>query len=163
MVTRRSGGSGADRPGQAITPETASRRRASPVRLTLARELGQGIDGAWWPHTVRIAAELPDLLAVMGSRLGDISGINVNWTSLQYPPDLNWVGWRGKQQHVIHISGSSAEARLLVVPHTTNSALAKMVLRRAAQMPIDPAHRETSPYALAGSIVDAARAQVASS
>jgi hypothetical protein len=142
--------------------ETGSRRRASPVRLTLAFELGKDIDGAWWPHTGRIAAELPDLISVLGPRLGDVTGIDVNWTSLQNPPDLNWVEWRGKQQHVISVSGTRANARLLLVPHSTNSALAKMVLRRAAQLPIDAAHRNTQPFERAGSILDAARLQVAS-
>ncbi len=38
------------------------------------------VDGAWWPHSEDLAAELPDLLAVLSVRLGPIGRViyNVN-------------------------------------------------------------------------------------
>jgi hypothetical protein len=33
------------------------------------------VDGAWWPHSKDLAAELPDLLAVLSVRLGRISRV----------------------------------------------------------------------------------------
>jgi hypothetical protein len=33
------------------------------------------VDGAWWPHSVDLAAELPDLLAVLSVRLGPIGRV----------------------------------------------------------------------------------------
>ena len=42
-----------------------SRRASRPIRLTLCETLGGVIDGAWWPHSGSIAAELPDLVGAL--------------------------------------------------------------------------------------------------
>ncbi len=135
------------------------RRPVTPVRLTLALRLGHDIDGAWWPRTARIARELPELIAVLRTRLGEIIDIKVNWSSLQGPPKLDSYGWEAKHQHVMTISGRNGSANLLVVPYRTGTALAVMVLRRAAGLPIDPIHLDTPAYRTADSIVRAARTQ----
>jgi hypothetical protein len=138
---------------------TGERRLASPTRLTLASHLGNAIDGAWWPRTGRMAQELPELVSVLGARLGGVVDIKVNWSSLERQPDLNSLGWGGKHQHVMTISGNDARANLLVVPHLTSAALAVMVLRRAADLAIDPAHYDTQAFRTAESIVRAARSE----
>ena len=143
----------ATEPGPHVLVTTAKRRLAGPVRLTLATRLGRDIDGGWWPYTGRISRELPDLVSVLGLRLGEIIKIDVNWSSLEGPPDLNWHGWRGKHQHVMTILGSAGLAHLLVVPYLTRSALAVMVLRRAAGLPIDAAHHDSVAFQTADSIV----------
>lgn len=74
---------------------TPATRLASPARLTLASGLGNEIDGAWWPRSGLISRELPDLVSVLDLRLGRVIDINVNWSSLQRPPDLDWDGRRG--------------------------------------------------------------------
>ena len=140
---------------------TVARRRSNIIRLSLALELGHDIDGAWWPHTGRIAGELSDLVAVLGSRLGEITKVNVNWSSLERPPDLNWLDWQHKHQHLMTIRGEDCCANLLIVPFTTNSALATMLLRRAADLPIEPAHRETLAFRTAEATLRAARQQLA--
>jgi hypothetical protein len=151
-------GAGADAGGgRPVTGVMAVRRRANPVRLTLARQLGHDIDGAWWPRTGRIAGELADLVAVLGTRLGAVIDINVNWSSLERPPDLNWLGWQHKHQHVMTIVGGDGRANLLIVPYTTDGTLARMVLRQAADLPVDPAHRESLPFHTAEAILRAAR------
>jgi uncharacterized protein DUF5994 len=127
------------------------------VRLTLAHDLGGEIDGAWWPRSDQLAGELPGLVAILTTRLGQVAGIDLNWTALQSPPNLNWTAWRGKHQHVITVSGADCGASLLIVPHSTNRMLATMVLRLAAGLPIDPAHRGTRSFETAASILDAAR------
>lgn len=137
-------------------------RRANPIRLSIRRELGRDIDGAWWPRTQRINYELPQLVAVLTRLLGDISSINVNWAPLQRPPDLNWPGWEHKRQHVMTINGAAARANLLIIPYATNSALALMVLRRAANLPINSADRDKPAFATAGLILRAAEQQRAS-
>ena len=71
-------------------------RRATPVRLSVGRELGRDIDGAWWPRVDRITVELPNLVATLTPLLGDITSINVNWPPLQRPPDFNWPGWEAQ-------------------------------------------------------------------
>jgi hypothetical protein len=137
------------------------RRPITPVRLTLASRLGRDIDGAWWPRTARIARELPELVAMLGTRLGDIIDIKVNWSSSQGPPKLDFYGWEAKHQHVMTITGSKGSATLLVVPHGTGTALAVLVLRRAARLSIDPIHLDTPADRTADSIVRAARSQSA--
>lgn len=129
----------------------------SSVRLTLARELGQKIDGAWWPRTGRIAKELPELVAVLSSRLGEVCDINVNWSSSVDPPRLESYGWEGRRQPVMTISGRHARANLLIISHRTSTALAVMVLRTAAGLAVAPAHRVTLAFRTADSIVRAAR------
>lgn len=133
----------------------------TPVRLTLASRLGDEIDGGWWPRTPHLAQELPELIALLTSRLGGIIDINVNWSSVQGPPKLDSYGWEAKRQHVMTIRGSNGSAALLIVPCQTGTALAVLVLRRAAGLPIDSIHLDTPAYRTADSIVRAARTQSA--
>ncbi|OBH64181.1 DUF5994 family protein [Mycobacterium sp. E2479] len=136
-----------------------TRRQSTPIRVSVARELGRDIDGAWWPRADRITNELPELVAVLTPLLGDVTSINVNWSSLQRPPDLNWPGWEGKRQHLMTVSGAQARANLLVVSYATHSALALMVLRCAANLPIESADRAKPAFILAESILRAAQQQ----
>ncbi|MDT5256889.1 MAG: hypothetical protein QOD10_1969 [Mycobacterium sp.] len=106
--------------------------------------------------------ELPNLVAALTPLLGGITSINVNWPPLQRPPDFNWPGWQGKRQHVITVDGSDASVNLLIIPYATCSGLALMVLRRAAHLPIDPADRLKPAFLTAGSILQAAQQQHAS-
>ncbi len=140
----------------------AGHRCANPIRLCVAHELGQPIDGAWWPRNERINYELPQLVAVLTPLLGNIHSINVNWPALQRPPDFNWPGWEAKTQHVITINGQDARANLLIIPNVTYSARALMLLRRAAKLPIHPADREKPAFTTAGSILRAAHQQCTS-
>lgn len=136
-----------------------SRRRANPVRICVAHALGRDIDGAWWPRVDRINYELPALVAVLTPLLGNITTIQVNWPPLQRPPDFNWPGWEYKRQHVITLNGEDACANLLIIPYATYSALALMVLRRAAGLPIELADRSKPAFVTAGSILQAAQQQ----
>jgi len=68
----------------------------------------------------------------------------------------------GEDSHhlrVMSITGSRARAQLLVVPCGTSMALAVMVLRRAADLPVMEAHQHTTAFHTADVIVQAARAQ----
>jgi hypothetical protein len=146
----------------AVTYLVGCRRRANPIRLSVARELGRDIDGAWWPRADRITNELPKLVAVLTPMLGDISSISVNWPPLQRPPELNWTGWEHKRQHVMTVNGGDACANLLIVSYATYSALAVMVLRCAANLPIEAGDRAKPAFVIAGSILRAAHEQRAS-
>jgi hypothetical protein len=142
-----------------MTYPIGSPRRANPVRLSVARELGRDIDGAWWPRVDRLTAELPHLVATLTLLLGDVTSINVNWPPLQRPPDFNWPGWEHKRQHVMTVNGVDACANLLIIPYATCSGLALMVLRCAANLPIEPSDRNKPAFVTAGSIVRAAERQ----
>jgi hypothetical protein len=142
-----------------MTHSIGCRRRANPVRVSVARELGHDIDGAWWPRADRITNELPSLVGVLTPLLGDITSINVNGPPLQRPPDFNWPGWETKRQHVMTVNGGDASASLLIIPYATYSGLALMVLRCAANLPIEAADRDKPAFLTAGSILQAAQQQ----
>lgn len=130
--------------------------------MAVARELGRDIDGAWWPRADRITNELPNIVAVLTPLVGEIGSINVNWSPLQRPPELNWPGWETRRQHVMTVNGKDARVNLLIVPYSTNSALARMVLRCAADLPIEADDRAKQAFLVAGSILRAAQQQCAS-
>jgi Family of unknown function (DUF5994) len=145
------------------------RRLASPVRLTLAIELGEGVDGAWWPHTASVARELPELIGALSARLGEIFDISVNWSPLEGCPDLDAVKRSSmanpvrltSHHRLMMITGSQCSANLLVVPCRTSSAVAAMVLRQAATLNIVDAERDTEAFRIADDVVRAARAESA--
>jgi hypothetical protein len=145
-----------------MTHLVGNRRRANAIRLSVAHELGHDIDGAWWPRADRITNELPSLVAVLTPLLGDITSINVNWPPLQRPPCFNWPGSEHQRQHVMSVNGGDACANLLIIPYATDSALAEMVLRCAANLPCEPAGRDKSIFLTACSILRAAQQQRAS-
>ena len=145
------------------------RRTASPVRITLASTLGSDIDGAWWPHTGSIARELPELIESLHPALGEVIDININWSATAGAPVLNTMssgamskmGWNDRRQRLMVVVGKTACARLLVIPHMTTPTLGRMVLRRAATMPISIAEQDSSEFQTADRVVRAAQAESA--
>jgi hypothetical protein len=145
------------------------RRLASPVRLSLAIELGGDLDGAWWPRTSSEADELADLADALFIRLGRIVDIGVNWSSLTCSPDLDSLncsrlahpGRAIGRQRIMTVLGAKGPAKLMVIPSRTSVTLALMVLRRAADLPIEHSERHTPAFAAAEHIVRAARAESA--
>jgi hypothetical protein len=135
----------------------------------LATELGSGLDGGWWPYTASVARELPELIETLQRPLGDVVDICVNWSSLAGVPDLDSLFHRGnavvpgqdarRMQRIITVTGDRATARLLVVPWRTSTALAVMLLRRAARLPIMSDHVHTDAFRIADGIVRAACGQ----
>ncbi|MGF2944124.1 DUF5994 family protein [Mycobacterium sp. Lab-001] len=154
-----------------MNPAVRGRRLASPVRLALAAELGSAVDGAWWPHTSSIAAELPELVGALSARLGEIVDISVNWSSLESSPDLDAlnrvrVGDAGRvvgRQRLMVVVGSRACANLLVVPCRTSATLATMVLRQAAALPVARVERDSQEFRTGADIMRAACTESASS
>lgn len=151
-----------------MTDDLQGRRLSSPVRYTLASCLGDGIDGAWWPHTASIARELPDLIDALRERLGQVVDIGLNWSPLEGVPDLDLLNRRGvaatpgresRRFRVMVLTTDQSRANLLVVPSRTSTALAVMLMRQAADLPVLYAHQVTSAFHTADAIVRAARAQ----
>lgn len=151
-----------------MTSSTDDRRLRSPVRFTLTSTPGTGLDGAWWPYTISIARELSDLTDALQDPLGKVIDIGVNWSPLQGVADLDLVNRRGvaampgqdnRRLRVMTVTGRRATAQLLVVPCGTSIALAVMLLRQAADLPVMYAHQCTPAFDTAGAIVRAARSQ----
>ena len=149
---------------------TGARRLARPVRLALARELGADIDGAWWPHTGLVASELPELIEVLHRPLGEIVDICINWSATEAAVDLSSVAtgarWqpsdRRRRHRLMAVSGRTACAKLLVVPHLTSRELGAMVMRCAAARPIAASEHNTVEYETAEIVLQAAREESAS-
>jgi len=148
------------------------RRLSSPVRFTLASELDEGLNGAWWPHSSSIARELPDLIDGLRARLGPVIDIGLNWSPLEGVPELDHLNRRGvaatpgretRHLRVMTLTGKLARANLLVVPSRTSQTLAVMILRQAAALPIQYAHQQMPAYQAACGILRAARDQDAPS
>lgn len=143
-------------------------RPPEPVRLTFAPEIRDDVNGAWWPYSASMARELPQLIQALGERVGEVVDISVNWSSLDRVPDLDQLSRRGaiplpgqetRHHRVMSVTGTTAQANLLIVPSDTTKGLAVMVLRRAADLPVRPMHQDTDAYRTAETIVRAARAQ----
>ena len=144
------------------------RRSADSIRLTVASHLGADLGGAWWPHSASEARELPELIEALQERLGEIIDIGVNWSTLDGVPDLDSLsrvsaipGHQPRNLRVITVTGRKARVKLLVIPPRTTRALAVMLLRQAAALPIHPMHLDTSACRAADDIVRAARSQCA--
>ena len=118
-----------------------SRRASKPIRVTLAKQLGRNVDGAWWPHTASVAGELPDLVGALHRALGEIVDIRVNWSATEGQLDLETIatgarlhlaGEHHRRPRLMFVAGRMASAKILVVPSLTSQALGLTMLRAAA-------------------------------
>lgn len=117
-------------------PQITPRLRLKPKGSTVGN-----VDGAWWPHSDDLPAELPDLLAVLSVRLGQIDRVTYNFADWSTAPSTmttgdNAVGLRGFFQqpvNTIQVVGiDSAKLVLLVVPTRTDSGDAHDIMMSAA-------------------------------
>ncbi|WP_273733641.1 DUF5994 family protein [Mycolicibacterium septicum] len=146
-----------------------TRRLASPVRLTLARQLGADIDGAWWPHTGSVANELPELVGVLHRSVGEVIDIRVNWSAAEGQLDLDSIvtGTRGpagmklSRPRLMMVAGRDACVKLLVVPCKTSVALGGLVMRCAAAMPVEETARLTPLFDTADRVLQVAQIESA--
>jgi hypothetical protein len=69
---------------------------AHTPRLKLKPKAPQSgyVDGAWWPHSADLTAELPDLLSVLSVRLGPIGRVIYNVNEWETPPAKFATGGR---------------------------------------------------------------------
>jgi Family of unknown function (DUF5994) len=129
-----------------IDHPSADNRHAPPAhtpRLRLKPKAPQSgyVDGAWWPHTEALAAELPDLLSVLSVRLGPIGRVIYNVNEWTHPPAKLPTGGRSVRLdgytlqpvntvEVIGIDGSKI-VLLVVSPHA-DAERAHAILMTAA-------------------------------
>ncbi|MGE2731798.1 DUF5994 family protein [Mycolicibacterium vaccae] len=147
-----------------------SRRASKPVRATLARELGGSIDGAWWPHTGLIAAELPDLIGALHRTLGEIVDIRINWSATDGQFDLETIATGARlltgdepprRPRLMAVKGTEASAKLLVVPSMTSLALGSIVMRVAAGLPTSTGSGDAKLFNTAQAVLRLAEAESA--
>ncbi|WP_434444062.1 DUF5994 family protein [Lentzea sp. E54] len=115
-----------------------------PLRLRLRpKALTTGyVDGAWWPRSRDLAAELPALLAVLAVRLGEIPRVSYNLTEWETAPRQIAVdgvrvrlnGFWSRPPHTVDvIAGDRRRLTLLLVPPDTGPSAAHHAMMRAAQ------------------------------
>lgn len=110
----------------------AGRQQTTPVhtpRLRLKPKAPQSgyVDGAWWPHSEDLTAELPDLLAVLSVRLGPIGRVIYNVNEWAKPPAkfaaggrmVRLDGYRRQPIDTIEVLGLNGNKIVLLVvsPH----------------------------------------------
>ena len=119
-----------------IHPEHTPRLRLKPK----APRSGY-VDGAWWPHSDDLTAQLPDLLAVLSVRLGPIDRVlfNVNeWAKstgklITGGRAVRLDGYRRQPVNTVEIIGlNRSRIALLVVPPNSDPDEAHATLMAAA-------------------------------
>jgi hypothetical protein len=55
-----------------VAPVSSSPSKVTRLALCERDQTRGGVDGAWWPKSLDLSSELPDLVAVFGSWLGEV-------------------------------------------------------------------------------------------
>ncbi|KQX80695.1 DUF5994 family protein [Streptomyces sp. Root1310] len=126
------------------TLEAEDRSSSSALRLSLA-PAGSApalLDGAWWPRSRDLAAELPSLAAVLEPQWGRITRVTVNPTHWPVVPrkvtvagHVVKVGWFLSEQdphELLLLSYRLGRWNLLVVPPRTDPASAAWLMSAAS-------------------------------
>lgn len=116
-----------------------------------------------------MARELPDLVEALHPTLGEVIGIDINWSAHSPTPVLSTmspdvaakIGRNSPHHRLMVLSGHSAVISLLVVPSMTAPPLAMMVLRRAAERLIADSEKSSKEFQAADRVMRAAQAESA--
>jgi hypothetical protein len=124
---------------------TAPRDRAAelPARVSLTPKssLAGQLDGAWWPYSRDLEAELPVLLVALDEPWGRITRVTVNptrWPVVPHTVPMDGrtlhVGWFTEQDpdKLILLSYTVGRWDLLVIPPETSPAAAARLMAAAA-------------------------------
>ncbi|WP_174575761.1 DUF5994 family protein [Nocardia miyunensis] len=100
------------------------------------------VDGAWWPRTTDLVAELADLEALLAGRAGIVDRIMYNMTAWQPAPRRTMIGgrsvhldgYRHLPTHTLCVLGlDRTRLVLLVIPAATETAAVQALLSAASQ------------------------------
>lgn len=109
-----------------------------------------GIDGAWWPSSGDLGKELPDLVSVLGSKIGPIRRVVYDPSEWPRTPSRIIVGgvalsvdpYSMVERGTIYLVGThSRDAVMYVVPPKTDTA----IVQRALQAVSDATVPMTAP------------------
>lgn len=124
-----------------VPRDLAAASPALRLSLTPKTTLAGRLDGAWWPYSRDLEAELPPLAAVLDEVWGRITRITVNptrWPVVPRTVDVDrrvlHVGWFTEQHpdKLILLSYTVGRWDLLVVPPETAPAAAARLMAAAA-------------------------------
>ena len=130
-----------------IERTAASTRRPAAIgtlrlRLKPAHQKCGYVQGAWWPRSTVLSAELPPLLTALSSRLGTLDWVRYHagaWSEAPahaaYPGGEVVRDHRQRSPNLISVSGPDfGELTLLVVPPYTDPGHAHRVVMTAASV-----------------------------
>jgi hypothetical protein len=118
-----------------VSETTQLRLRLKPVAPATGH-----VDGAWWPRSRDLSAELPSLLAELGARLGRIDRVTYQLGEWQEPDRrlaveehvVRLEGFRSQRADSLTVVAWDRRLTLLVVPPETDSDTAQQALTTAA-------------------------------
>jgi hypothetical protein len=128
--------------GAEVLSETTTSSTSGDLRLEV-KPVGNTtgfVDGAWWPYSTDLAAEIPALLEAITGRLGSIERVSYNlgdWASANRRVDAGGIrvrldGFRTRPTNTIDVSGvNDHRVTLLVIPPTTDESAARDIMQRA--------------------------------
>ncbi|WP_327251453.1 DUF5994 family protein [Streptomyces sp. NBC_01244] len=128
-------------PATPSAPAAAAPPRPARLVLTPKTALAGQLDGAWWPRSRDLAAELPVLVAALAEPWGRITRVTVNptrWPVIPHKVPVAGhavhVGWFTEQDpdKLILFSYTVGRWDLLVVPPQTAPAAAARLMAAAA-------------------------------
>ncbi|WP_329366688.1 DUF5994 family protein [Streptomyces sp. NBC_00669] len=162
-------------PGPASDRPTAERSAGPALRLALARPGSARalLDGAWWPYSRDLTAELPGLIEALDARWDRITRVTVNPTywpivphKVPVPGHVVKVGWFAEQQDphsVMLLSYQVGRWDLLVIPPETDPDTADRLMAAtsdpqrpmtASQLMAEAGHGTEGPDAAASTDQD---------
>ena len=100
------------------------------------------VDGAWWPGSRDLAAELPAVVAELSTRLGPVERVAYNLDAWPVTPRkiriggavVRMAGFRSLDADIVQMIGAQRRLTLLVVPPDTEQQAALDVLTAAGQV-----------------------------
>jgi len=115
-----------------------------PLRLKLKPKgsVAGHVDGAWWPRSLDLSAELPDLVEVLAVRLDRIERVSYHLAAWDAAPRhirvgrqlVRLGGFSSQNPHTVDVIGANVgRVTLLVVPPGTDEPTAHRVLLAAGQ------------------------------
>ncbi|KUM80136.1 hypothetical protein J7F01_06625 [Streptomyces sp. ISL-22] len=125
----------ADGVHESIRPGTAL------LRLTTTHERGGILDGAWWPRSRSLTAELPGLISALTERLGPITRIGLDSAAWDEMPTRMTIDDRVVHIDVFSVGDDTALVTrgdqdyfsLLVVPPDTPPEAARAAMTEAVR------------------------------
>ncbi|WP_216208747.1 DUF5994 family protein [Amycolatopsis aidingensis] len=152
-----------------VTPPTeviGPSRPAPRLRLKPEAPTTGYVDGAWWPRSRDLAAELPALLAVLAVRPGRIERVTYNLTAWQQAARrvlieghaIRLDGFRSQHPDTVTVIGSDRQRLTLLVvsPDATAVAAHRALTAAARQADVTSIEELLAPRLGAAEAVDAA-------
>ena len=126
-----------------MTSVTSTFTRTDSRRLSLKPEAPTTgfVDGAWWPASRDLAAELPALAAAVTSRLGPVEAVSYNIDAWDVTPRrvavggavVRMAGYHTQAHDTVDVRGARHRLTLLVVPPDTEPRTAAAALAAAGR------------------------------